>query len=169
MAATSFDPRQPKIISRNGIPQIVRKAYEDTSESFKAGALVYLDASGNVNECVTGLTDIDIAGIAQVDAVTSSSASVAGAHEVPFQAILPGDILQMQVVNNSGSLEAANTTCKPGLAYDLKDVSGLHYVNSADTSKGALVFVEPILSADGTASYWGRFIVKYTELSLTGG
>ena len=169
MAATSFDPRQPRIVSRNGIPQIVHGAYEDDSESFVAGALVYLDASGSVNECVTGLTDIDIAGIALEDAVNSSSASVYGVHEVPFQAILPGDQIEMQVCNNSGSLEAANTTCKPGLAYDLKDVSGLHYVNSADTSKGALIFVEPILDADGTASYWGRFIPKYTELSLTGG
>jgi hypothetical protein len=42
-------------------------------------------------------------------------------------------------------------------------------VNSADTSKGGFVFVEPIKSADGSASSLGRFIVKYTELSLTGG
>jgi hypothetical protein len=169
MAATSFDPRQPKIISRNGIPQIVHGSYEDTSESFKAGALVYIDGSGNINECVTALTDIDIAGIAMVDGINSNSASLAGAHEVPYQAILPGDQVQMQVCNNSGSLEAANTTCKPGVAYDLKDVSGLHYVNSADTSKGAFVFVEPILDSNGSASYWGRFVVKYSELSLTGG
>jgi hypothetical protein len=169
MAATSFDPRQPQIISRNGIPQIIRGAGEDTSETFKAVALVYLDATGQVNEVVTGLTDIDVAGIAMVDAINSNSASLAVAHEVPIQALLPGDILQMHVCDNSGSLEASNTTCAPGVAYDLKDVSGLHYVNSADTSKGGFIFVEPVKSADGSASSLGRFIVKYTELSLTGG
>ena len=158
MAVTSFDPRNPRILPNSGaVPEIVYGLYEGNSQSFKAGQFVYL-SSGAVTAVPTG--NYSVFGIAQKDATNVSSGNI----EIPVQRIRPDDVVLIQVCNNSGTLEAANTTCVPGKSYDLKLVStNLDYVNSADVTNPSVIFISEVLDGAGAATYWGRFTFLHAE------
>lgn len=164
MAVTSFDPRNPQLQMTSGkVPQILHGYNEATSQSFKAGQLVYLN-SGAVT--VTADGDTPVMGVALKDATSTSSASAVV--EIPVQVIGPDDEILIQVCNTSGSLEASNTTCKPGKSYDLQTVStNLHYIDSSDTTNDKFVYLGPIRDAAGSATYWGRFRPFGTENQAT--
>ena len=163
MAVTSFDPRNPKLQGAPGrVGQIVTGNNEATSQSFKAGQFVYFN-SGAVTVSADG--DVPVAGIALKDATNTSSASAVV--EIPVQLIMPEDEVLIQV-STGGTLEAANTTCKPGIAYDLETVStNLHYIDSADTTNMKFVFIGPVKDSAGSATYWGRFKPIYLENQVT--
>jgi hypothetical protein len=167
MAVIDNDPRNPRIQTSNGsIPQIVYGHDEDASESFKAGEFVYMDASGQVNVLPdsSGGTN-PVFGIA-MKAATNTSAS--SAIEIPVQLITPETEVLIQVADDSGSLEASNTTCVPGVAYDLQKVStNLHYINSGDTTNPVFVYLGPVYDTAGAVTYWGRFRLKYVESQAT--
>jgi len=168
MAVTSWDPRNPRIQPHAGgsIPQIVYGRDEDASETFKAGELVYLDATGQVNSIPdsSGGT-VPVAGIAMKDATTTSASN---AIEIPIMMITPETEILIQVANNSGTLEASDAACYPGLAYDLQAVStNLQYINSFDKTNPLFVYVGPVLNAAGASTYWGRFRLKYVESQFT--
>lgn len=164
MAVTSFDPRNPKVQATSGkVPQILHSYLEANSQSFKAGQFVYVN-SGAVTVSADG--DVPVMGIALADATNVSSGNIA----VAVQVLGPDDEVLIQVCNVSGSLEASNTTCRPGVAYDLQTVStNLHYIDSSDTTNPKFVYLGPIKDATGTAGYWGRFRPYYLENQATAG
>jgi len=152
MAISSFDPRQPKIQAHAGgsLPQIVHNYLEGNGQSFKAGQFVYF-SSGAVT--VTGDGDTPVAGIALKDGTSVSASNVA----IPVQLLTPETEVLIQVTTG-GTLQAANTTCVPGIAYDLESVStNLHYIDSADTSNEKFVYIDAVYDVNGDATYWGRF------------
>ena len=165
MAVTSFDPRNPKVQGTSGkVGQILHGYLEADSQTFKAGQFVYLN-SGAVTVSADG--DTPVMGIALADATNSASASVTNA-TIPVQVLGLDDEVLIQVCSASGSLEAANTTCKPGIGYDLQTVStNLHYIDSSDTANMKFVFLGPVNDAAGDATYWGRFRPIYLENQAT--
>ena len=166
MAVTSFDPRNPKLQCTSGkIPQITNRYSEANSQSFKAGQFVYFNA-GAVTVAADGT--VAVAGIALKDATNVSSSS--GNIVIPVQLLTPEDEVLIQVCNVSGTLEAANTTCKPGLSYDIQEVStNLHYIDSSDTAADSFVFIEAILDGAGAATTWGRFRPFHAAAQAIGG
>ena len=162
MAVTSFDPRNPRLQATSGkIPQILHGYTEAASQAFKAGQFVYVNA-GAVTVAADG--DVPVMGIALADATNASP----GAATIPIQVIGPDDEVLIQVCNASGVLQAANTTCTPGLGYDLQTVStNLHYIDSSDVSNEKFIFMGPVKDASGTATYWGRFRPYYLENQAT--
>lgn len=162
MAARSWDPRQPRIATHSGgfAPQILYDAYEANSQSFKAGSLVYLNA-GAVTVAAGG--DVPIAGIAMKDATNVTSGNI----EIPVQMITPDDEVLIQV-STGGTLQAANTTCAPGVAYDIVLDSNSEFwtLDSADTTNPKFVFIGPVLDATGAATYWAKVRLYATESEL---
>ena len=163
MAVTSFDPRNPQIQGASGkVGQILHGLLESDSQTFKAGQFVYVHASGGITVSADGA--VPVMGIALADA-TNVSASHA---TIPVQVIGPDDEVLIHVCDASGSLEAANTVCTEGIAYDLQTVStNLHYIDSSDTAAMKFVFMGPINDAAGSATYWGRFRPIYLENQAT--
>jgi hypothetical protein len=160
MAAT-FDPRNPQLQCQGRAPQIVYGSNEANSQSFKAGQLVYSNAGAITLVADGGTTPV--LGIAQIDATTVSTGNI----EIPVMLIRPDDELLFLVADNSGSLEASDTTCVAGTGYDTQIVSNKHYINSADTSNQTFVYVGPVYDALGASSNWGRFRPFATENQIT--
>ena len=157
MATTSFDPRNPRIVSSGGkVPQVTSRHSEAASQSFKAGELVYFN-SGAVTVAAVG--DVPVAGIALKDATNVS----AGMITIPVQILGPDDEIYIMVQNGSGSYEAANATCVPGIAYDFNIASNLWAIDSADVTNMKLVFIEALFDATGTATQWARCKPLYLE------
>jgi len=160
MAITSNDPRNPKLIPTHGVPEVVYGLLEADSQSFKAGELVYL-SSGAVT--VYAGRDAPVFGIALKDGTNVTS----GNTEIPVALIRPDDMVLIQVEDGSGNLEASNTTCVPGTAYDIIVSSNHHRIDSSDTTNPAFVFVGEVLDATGAATYWGKFRPYYIENQVT--
>jgi hypothetical protein len=163
MAATSFDPRNPQIQGASGkVGQIIHGLSESNSQSFKAGQFVYVHASGGITVSADG--DVPVMGIALVDATNVSASNAT----IPVQVLGPDDEVLIRVSDTSGSLEASNTACVEGIAYDLQTVStNLHYIDSSDVTHMKFVYMGPILDAAGASSYWGRFRPIYLENQAT--
>lgn len=160
--ATTFDPRNPKIQGTSGkVPQIVYDAYEANSQSFLAGQFVYSNA-GAITVSADG--DVPVLGIALKDATNVTSGNI----EIPVALIGPDDEVLIQVCTSAGVLEASNTTCSPGVAYDIQTVdTNLHYIDSSDTTNPKFIFIGPVLDSTGAATYWGRFRPYYLENQAT--
>jgi hypothetical protein len=165
MAVTSFDPRNPQIQGASGkVGQILHGLLESDSQTFKAGQFVYVHASGGVTVSADG--NVPVMGIALADGTDESSASITNA-TIPVQLIGPDDEVLIQVTTG-GTLQASDTTCKRGIAYDLETVStNLHYIDSADVTHMKFVYLGPILDAAGASTYWGRFRPIYLENQAT--
>jgi hypothetical protein len=157
MAATSFDPRNPRIIPNNGgLPRILKAGLEASTQSFYAGEFVSVDASADVTVSATGASTA-VYGIAMADAAGSTSTAVY------VQKIEQSDDIIMFITDASGS-GAAYTNCVVGEDYDLLVTSHLHSVNYADTTNPAFVFVQGIDDAAGNATQYGRFRVLSSVL-----
>lgn len=152
MAVSSFDPRGPVILPKNGgMPTVVYGLYEANSQSFKAGQFVYL-VSAAVTLYPGG--DLPLYGIAMKDATNVSSGNI----EIPVAVITPEDIVTITVATSADVPEAANTTCAIGTTYDTNTgASYPSYIDSSDTTNGCFRFQGPVLSADGSASNRGYF------------
>lgn len=146
----SFDPRNPVIKSRYGIPEIVPAQTEAASTSFKAGELVYYAASAAVTVCTASSL---VAGIALEDSTNASP----GAASIPVQLILPDDEVQIRVASDTSGTLALASTLDVGNDYAIDVTSNLVYIDSSDTSGGQFVFVAPVYDAAGNSTYWGRF------------
>jgi hypothetical protein len=160
MAAT-FDPRNPQLQCQGRAPQIVYGGLEANSQSFKAGQLVYSN-SGAITLVADGGTT-EVLGIAQIDATNVSASNI----EIPVMLFRPDDEILFLVADDSGSLEASNTTCVAGKAYDTQIVSNKHYINSGDTTNPSFVYVGPVYDALGAVTNWGRFRPLSTENEIT--
>ena len=151
MAATSWDPNQPRVAQQHGacVPKIQYGILEDDSKSFKAGCLVDLTSGA----CDSIDTDaVAIYGIAQKDSTNTSSGNI----EIPIQPIYPTDELYMRV--RSGASDALANTASPGTAYGIiVDAStDVAYMDTADTSNDCVVFQGELLDSTGASTYWAR-------------
>ena len=160
MAVTSFDPRGPYILPKNGsMPTIVYGINEANSQSFKAGHLVKnasgvaLDAGG----------DAPVLGIALKDATNVSSGNI----EIPVQIITPEDIVVFTVATSGDVAQAADTTCAIGTSYDTNaSVAYPSYIDSSDTANPAWRFQGAVKNADGTSSNRGYFRLAPAETQV---
>ena len=165
MAATSWNPLQPRIraTASGGIPEI-RTMAEAAGQSYKAGDLVYLDAT---NGLVTALAEIGavIAGIVQEDA--SGTASTA-AH---VQLIKPGDDVLIRCYDESDAAEVAANTFKVGFTYDTEvDANIVAYaeIDTEHATTGEWIFIAPVLDASGASTNWGVFQLELHANELAG-
>ena len=162
MAATSFDPRNPTLVSHYGVPQIVSTELEADSQTFLAGELVYFN-SGAVTVATASSV---IGGVALAGGTDESSASVTNA-TIAVQIMSPDDEILIRCASDaSGTLALANTF-QSGTDYAIDATSNLWYADSSDTSAGNLTFVGPIFDAAGDSTYWGRFKASYNKLGST--
>jgi len=159
MAATSFDPRNPRLNSHYGIPQIVSDELEANSQTFKAGELVYFN-SGAVTVATASTV---IGGIALADATNVSASNAT----IPVQIVSPDDEIFMRCASDASGTLALATTFKTGQDYAVDATSNLWYANSNDTSAGNVTFIAPVYDASGASTYWGRFKVSYNKLNST--
>jgi len=150
MAAKSWDPLQPKLEPHAGaVPKIVYDVLEANSQSFKAGALVYL-SSGAVAACADDPTKIW--GIAMKDATNVTSGNV----EIPVMIITPEDHVIIRVQSSAGTA-ALSSTLTPGTRYGTElDSNGVAYLLSSETTTDNWIFIEPVIGADGAAGYEAR-------------
>ena len=165
MAATSWNPKQPRIraTAGGGIPEI-RTMKEAASQSYKAGALVYLDSS---NGLVTALADggAVIAGIVQEDA----SGTVSTAAHV--QIIKPGDDVLLICYDESDTAEVLASTYKAGFTYDTEiDANGVAYAeyDNEHATNVQWIFISPVLDAAGASTNWGVFQLELHANELAG-
>lgn len=118
-----------------GGPEIVSGLKEANSQSFKAGALVYV-SSGTVTVLADGgsgvgtqmNTDLHLCGIALKDATNVSSGNI----EIPFIKIRPGDMFEAWVYTLGSTDTAADTNI--GLSYDIDITSSHSTVDLNDTT-----------------------------------
>ena len=162
MAATSWNPKCARIATdaAGGIAPVYSFP-EAASQSYKAGALVYLDAT-NGRITIVGDSGTLIAGVVLEDAtgVTSTSQKV--------QIIRPGDRLYVRCWDDSDGAEVAASTLKAGFTYDIELISGVAYAEfdsgHADTEE--LLFIQPVYDANGDSTNVGIFQVETTALNF---
>jgi hypothetical protein len=157
MAATSWMAKQPTII--DGPRRIVYGSLEANSQTFKAGSPVYSNA-GAITVAAVG--DVPFLGIAMKDATNVTSGNV----EIPVMLITGENTVACYVQDGSGNLEAANTTCVAGTAYDWEvDATDSYFaIDSSDTTNPKMVFLQAIYDVNGDATYQGLFKPLNTEV-----
>jgi len=158
----AWNKKQPRIraTADGGIAQILPCA-EASGQSYKAGYLVYLDATnGLVTEC-TDSTAL-IAGIAQVSA--SGTASTVA----PVQIIKPGDEVIFTCYGTTAVAEVAANTFKQGFTYDLEEINGVCYaeIDSEHATTEELIFLRPIYDVNGDSTNQGVFQVEAVALNF---
>ena len=143
----------------SGPEHIIYGSAEANSQSFKAGALVYSNA-GAITIAAVG--DVPFLGIAMKDATNVTSSNI----DIPVMLITGENTVRMLVQDGSGNLEAADTTCVAGTAYDFEvdSTDGYFAIDSSDTTNPKMVFLQPILDENGSSTYWGLFKPLNTEV-----
>lgn len=162
MAASSWNPKTARIMADagGGVPPIYEFP-EGSTQGYKAGALVYLDATnGYITSCAGSTTKI--AGVAQQDASGTLNT------RQNIQIIRAGDRLAVLCFDDSDSAEVAANTLKPGFSYDLEVDSGVSYAehDSENATTEELVFIQAIYDSTGTSTNWGIFQVDGTALNF---
>jgi hypothetical protein len=154
MAATSWDPTGPKVVPRNGAEAYVSYGiYEATSQSFKAGQLVY-NSSGAT---LYAGGDAPVLGIALKDATNTSSASAAV--EIPIQIITPEDTVILGIATSADVLQTPTSgSLAVGTSYDTNAAaSTANYIDATDTTNPAFRYQGPVLDATGAETTYGYF------------
>lgn len=164
MAATSWDPLQPKIRGAGGEIAPIYKFPEAATQSYKAGAVVEL-VGGAVTACDNGAERI--LGIVQEDAsgVTSADAYV--------QVARPGDLIEMGCVDAAATDVLVDASgLKAGYTYAVAiDGNGVCNadLNTENAVTEELVFVQPVYDANGDSTYRGVFVLEGVAAQLQGG
>jgi hypothetical protein len=147
MAASSWNAKQPRIISVEGNAAPIFKFKEEASQSFKAGTPVKLDG-GEVEIGTDGT--VGFLGIAMEDASGTADTLIS------VQVVRPGDRVIARVSNNGTA--AKPTTLTQGMAYGWHiDADSVFTVDSADATTHILYYNAPLYDATGTSTYWGVF------------
>ena len=161
MAASSWDPRQPRIVGPEGGIAPIYKFKEGSTQSYKAGTLVAAAAStGLIAAFATSGTAIT--GIAMEDA--SGTASTA-AH---VQIIRPGDRVQFTCYDVSDGAETSASNFVAGATYDIEVVSGVCYAehDSVHATTEELIFVQPVYDVNGDSTTEGIFMIEGAALTF---
>ena len=162
MAASSWNPKCPRILTdaAGGIAPVYSFP-EGSTQTYKAGALVYLEASsGQITICGDSATKI--AGIVLEDASTTQTTSQ------KVQIIRPGDRMVFTCYDDSDSAEYAASNYKAGFSYDIELISGVAYAeyDSEHATTEELIFIEEVLDSTGTSTTQGIFQVEATALNF---
>ena len=164
MAATSWDPLQPKIRGAGGEIPPIYKFPEAASQSYKAGAVVELVA-GAVTACDDAAARI--LGIAQGDATGTTSA------DAYVQVARPGDLIEMGCVDAAATdVLVAASGLKAGYTYAIAiDGNGVCNadLNTENALTEELVFVQPVYDSTGASTYRGVFVLESLGVQLQGG
>jgi hypothetical protein len=162
MAASSWNPKNARILTdAGGGIAPVYEFPEGSSQSYKAGALVYLDATnGYITACAASATKI--AGIAMQDASTTLNT------RQNVQIIRPGDRMTFLCFDDSDDAEVAANTLKPGFTYDIEVDSGVSYAehDSENATSEELIFIQAVYDSTGTSTNWGIFQIEATALNF---
>lgn len=150
MAASEWNPLQPRIYRPNGIAEILDFPEGGSTQAFKAGTPVKL-SSGQVIIATDGTTGL--LGIAQETAsgtqTTYRKVQVCRPHL---------DLIVAHCV--TAGTAALASTFTVGTAYDFYiDSDYVFHADVAATSGPILVFVQPIYDVNGDSTYWGLFEV----------
>lgn len=155
MAATSWDPLQPRINYKAGqVPHIVYGGTEEASQTFKAGCLVQWDTStGEVQEVAAAsggaVTATVVCGIVQKDATGTAGAAM------PVELIDPSDEVIIRLTTNG--TDALASTFLPGQNYALYvDADQVFYADSNVTNQDMVTFIAPVYDVNGDVGYTGR-------------
>jgi len=156
MAARAWNPACPRIraTASGGVPEI-RKFPEAATQSYKAGALVYLDATnGRITLCGDSATLI--AGIVQENASGTATTMQA------VQLIKPGDEVVFRCYDASDAAEKSSSNFKAGFTYDIEEIDGVAYaeLDSEHATTEELIFICPVYDANGDATNDGVFQVE---------
>jgi len=164
MAATSWDPLQPKIRGAGGEIPPIYKFPEAATQYFKAGAVVEAVA-GAVTACDDGAARI--LGIVQNDATGTTSA------DNYVQVARPGDLIEMGCVDAAATdVLVAASGLKAGYTYAVAiDSNGVCNadLNTEHATTEELVFVQPVYDANGDSTYRGIFVLEGVAAQLQGG
>jgi len=161
MAATSWNPKCPLIRDAAGGIAPVFSFPEGSTQSYKAGALVYLS---------TALGEIVLAASAQefFAGIVLEDATGTQATEQLVQIIRAGDLIEFTTFDDSDSAETAADNFKTGFTYDIEVDSGVAYaeVDGASATAQNLHFVRAIYDATGTSTNRGIFTVEGNSLQF---
>jgi len=162
MAASSWNPLNARILTDagGGVPPIYEFP-EGSAQSYKAGALVYLDATnGYITACAGSATKI--AGVVMEDA----SGTLNTRQHV--QILRPGDRVAMLCFDDSDDAQVAANTFKPGFTYDIEVDSGVSYAeyDSEHATTEEFTFIQAIYDSTGTSTNWGIFVPENAALNF---
>ena len=164
MAATSWDPLQPKVVDAGGNIAPIFKFKEAASQSFKAGAVVELVA-GLVTLCDD--TADRLLGIVQSDASGTTS------NPISVQVFRPGDFIEMSCIDaNATDVDTLASGFSAGQTYSISmDANSVCKadLNATHATTEELVFIAPVLDATGASTYRGIFTPEAQALNLTSG
>jgi hypothetical protein len=162
MASSSWNTKNPRILAdaAGGIAPVYEFP-EGSSQSYKAGALVYLEASSGQITIVTDSTTL-IAGIVLEDASTTQTTLQ------KVQIVRPGDRMVFTCYDASDAAETAADNFKAGLTYDIEEISGVSYaeVDSAHATTEELHFIQAVYDAAGASTNQGIFSVETNALNF---
>jgi len=164
MAATSWNPLQPKIRGAGGEIPPIYKFPEAATQSYKAGSVVELVA-GKVTACDNGAARI--LGIAQSDASGTTDA------DAYVQVARPGDLIEMGCVDDiAADTPVLASGFSAGQTYAIAiDADGVCNADLSETNAltEELVFVQPVYDATGASTYRGVFVLESLGCQLQGG
>lgn len=162
MAASSWNVKNPRILTdAGGGIAPVYEFPEGSSQSYKAGALVYLETSSGQITIDTDSTTL-IAGIVQEDASTTQTT------KQKVQIIRPGDRMLFTCYDASDAAETSSSNFKAGFTYDIEEVSGVSYaeVDAAHATTEELIFIQSVYDSLGAATNEGIFQVEGVALNF---
>ena len=164
MAATSFNPLQPRVVDAGGNIAPIFVFPEAAVQSYKAGAVVELVA-GAVTACDNAADRI--LGIAQKDATGTTSA------DAPVQVFRPSDFIEMGCVDAAATdVLVAASGLKAGYTYSIAiDSNGVCNadLNTEHATTEEVIFVQPVYDANGDSTYRGIFTLESLAGNLQGG
>jgi len=164
MAATSWDPNQPKIRGAGGEIPPIYKFKEAASQSFKAGAVV---------EAVGGLIAAVADGEARILGIAMEDASGVTNAVIHVQVARPGDLIEMRCVDDIATDAAvAASGFSAGQTYAVAvDSNGVCAADLSETNAltEELVFLAPVYDSTGASTTRGIFVLESLAAQLQGG
>jgi len=162
MAASAWNVKNPRILTdAGGGIAPVYSFPEASGQTYKAGALVYLDATNGRITIDTDSTTL-IAGVVLEDASTTTSTSQ------KVQIVRPGDRMNFTCYSASSAAETAASGFKAGFTYDIEEVSGVSYaeLGSEHATTEELIFIQPVYDSLGVSTNRGIFQVEAVALNF---
>ena len=164
MAATSWNPLQPRVVDAGGNIAPIFSFPEAAGQSYKAGAVVEAVA-GAVTACDDAAARL--LGIVQEDASTVTSTAVR------VQVFRPGDFIEMGCVDALATdVLVAASGFKAGYTYSIAiDSNGVCNadLNTEHATNAEVIFVQPVYDANGDSTYRGIFTLEGVACNLQGG
>jgi len=164
MAATSWDPLQPKVVDAGGNIAPIFKFKEAAGQTFKAGAVV---------ELVAGLVTLCDDEAARLLGIVQADASGTTSNPINVQVFRPGDFIEMSCIDaDATDVDTLASGFSAGQTYGISmDANSVCKADLTVTNAltEELVFVAPVLDATGASTYRGIFCLEGVACQLQGG